>query len=213
MGGASFILPVMSTETPTAPPGYIHYRKLFKKFNGPQWKIFALANLIALLPFSVGLIVLWVPYQLYLALGAPLAVASDLELAPLTFILSGILIFIASMLLHEWLHGLALQATGHKPIYYFKTLVLFAGLQPGEFIPRAHYLIMTLTPLVVMSVVGFGILLILPPVYGRLLLTALLLNTAASLGDLFVAVGVYRSPKTAVFTDENGIHVFVPADL
>lgn len=174
--------------------------------------LFLLANLIALLPLSIGILLLWVPYQIYLAMGAPLALVPDLQLTPLTLILSGILIFVASMLLHEWLHGLALQVMGHKPIYYFRIGVLFAGLPPGDYLPRAHYLIMTLTPLVLMSVGGFGILLLLPPVYGRLLLIALLLNTAASLGDLFVAVGVYRAPKTAVFTDDNGIQVFVPVE-
>ena len=99
-----------------------------------------------------------------------------------------------------------------RPPPYFKIGVLFAGLRPGDFLPRIHYLVMTLTPLVAMSIGGCAVLLVLPPAYGRLLLIALLLNTAASLGDLFVAVGVYRSPKTAVFTDNNGIQVFVPAE-
>ncbi len=201
----------MQTQTPTAPPGFVHFKPLHEqRLDLPEWMQFFVANIIALLPFSLGLILLWAPYQLYLAMGTPFALMPDLHLAPFTSIVSGILIFIASMLLHEWLHGLALQAMGYTPIYYFKIGVLFAGLQPGDYLPRTHYLIMTLTPLVTMSVGGFAILLLLPPVYGRLLLIALLLNTAASLGDLFVAVGVYRSPKTAVFTDDNGIQVFVP---
>ncbi|KAA3654361.1 MAG: DUF3267 domain-containing protein [Chloroflexi bacterium] len=202
----------MQNQTPTAPSGFVYFKPLYEqRLEMPEWMQFLLANLIALLPFSLGLLLLWVPYQLYLAMGTPFALMPDLQLAPFTSIVSGILIFIASMLLHEWLHGLALQAMGYKPVYYFKIGVLFAGLQKGDYLSRVHYLIMTLTPLVVMSVTGFGVLLLLPPVYGRLLLIALLLNTAASLGDLFVAVGVYRAPKTAVFTDDNGIQVFVPA--
>ena len=100
---------MMQDQNPIPPPGFVHHKPLFERMAGPQWKLFFFANLIALLPFSAGLLLLWVPYQLYLVIGAPLALLPDLQLAPFTSITGGVLIFIASMLLHEWLHGLALQ--------------------------------------------------------------------------------------------------------
>ena len=202
----------MTDYMPPAPSGFIYHKPLFSQLNGPRWKLLLWANMIALLPFGVGLLLLWMPYQLYLALGSPLALYPDHQLTRPVSLAVGILIFIASMFLHEWLHGIALHLLGHKPVYYFKFSMFFAGLQKGDHLSRHQYLVMTLTPLVTMSVVGFGILLLLPPAYGRLLLIALLLNTAASLGDLFVAVAVLRAPKTAVFTDDNGIYIFLPIE-
>jgi hypothetical protein len=52
---------------------------------------------------------------------------------------------------------------------------------------------------------------ILPPALGQLLLIALLLNTAASTGDFMVAWRVYKAPPDALFSDDQGIQLFVPA--
>lgn len=195
---------------PTPPTGFVHHQKLFKQINLSGWKLFVFANLLALLPFGFGLLALWVPYQLYLAAGAPWAWLPTTTLTLWQSLLFGGLFFVGSMLLHEWLHGFAMSLLGHRPIYYFRHLVLYAGLQPGDYLTRNHYLIMTLTPLVLMSLSGFVVLFILPPAFGKLLLIVLLLNTAASLGDLMVAYNVYKAPKTAVFNDNHGIQMYLP---
>ena len=201
------------SHLPNPPHGYFYHGPLFQKRFKRGWLVFLAANLIALIPFGLGLLLLWVPYQLYLGFGTPFAVLPTLQMGLVVKIMLGLLIFVLSMLLHEWLHGLALIATGHPPKYYFRMGVLFAGLNENDFLPRRHYLLMSLTPLVVMSVVGFVVLLFLPPVIGRLLLTSLLLNAAASLGDLMVTIGILRAPKQAVFTDEKGIQIFLPSPI
>jgi hypothetical protein len=116
------------------------------------------------------------------------------------------------MLLHEWLHGMALRLCGHRPRYAFTKLFLFASIQTGSYLNRRQYLFMTLTPVVVMTVVGGGILFILPPALSQLLLIALLLNTAASIGDFMVAWRVYKTSPDALFSDDHGIQLFVPAN-
>lgn len=115
------------------------------------------------------------------------------------------------MLLHEWLHGLALQSFGHKPRYALHKFYLVATIQKGSFLTRREYLLMTLTPLVTMTLVGSVLLLFLPPTIGQLLLMALLLNTAASIGDIMVAWRVFRAPPDARFSDDHGIQLFLPA--
>jgi hypothetical protein len=197
---------------PSAPDGFTYHGPLVKRINLPDWQVYILANLLALIPLGIGLLLLWLPYQLYLAMGTPFAVMSSLEWPLSITIPVGVLIFILSMLLHEWLHGVAMYAMGRPPKYYFRWFVLFAGLHEGDYLPRSNYLVMTLTPIFLMSSIGLIVLLFLPPVIGRLLLIALLLNTAASLGDLFVAVAVYRSPEKAVFRDDKGIQVFIPVE-
>ena len=196
--------------TLTAPPGYSHHKKLFYRYDMPMWRLFLMANFLALIPFGLGLIVLWLPYQFYLALGTPFILFQIPTLPLWITALIGVFIFASSMFFHEWLHGFTLQLMGKKPIYYFRYYYLLAGLSPGEFLTRWQYLRMTLTPLISMTLGGFLLLLFLPTQIGNLLLIALLLNSAASLGDCFVAYRVSQCPKEAVFNDSDGIQVFLP---
>ena len=206
----------MESSPPTPPPGYVHQQQLFADLERveryPQWLLFILANFIALLPLTVLILLLWLPYQLYAYSGTPLAYLPDWTL-PLGWriLLGGIIIF-GSMLLHEWLHGLALRLCGYKPRYAFHKFYLLATIQKGSYLTRRHYLTMTMTPLLVMTIVGGGSLLVLPPAIGQLLLIALLLNAAASVGDLMVVSRVYKAPTDALFSDDNGIQVFVPGE-
>jgi hypothetical protein len=203
------------TYTPTPPDGYHYHNHLFAdmehKRSMPFWLLLVWANFVALIPLTGGILLLWLPYQIYRLQGHPLALLPALSLPLPGKILLGIIILISSMLLHEWLHGMALKITGHRPRYSFSAKMLLATIEKGDFLTRTHYLFMTLTPVTVMSLGGWFLLIVLPPVISQLVLIALLLNTAASTGDLMVAIRVYRLPKTAVFTDDQGICVFLPA--
>ncbi len=206
--------PMETTYTPTAPQGYFYHTYLFEDWEVrekyPFWVLLVLANFIALIPLVAGILLLWFPYQYYLHIGAPFAQFSAFELSLTGKVVVGGLIIFGSMLLHEWLHGVALQFFRHRPHYAFNKFYLLATIEKGDYLTRQEYLWMTLTPLFLMTVGGGLLLLILPPVVGHLVLIALLLNTAASLGDLMVAIRVYRMPPQAVFTDDKGIQVFLP---
>jgi hypothetical protein len=204
----------MTSETPTRPPGYKHHQSLFADWASrdryPQWLLLIWANLIALLPLSGGVLLLWLPYQFYSYKGTPLAILPGWMLPPGWKVIAGGLIIFGSMLLHEWLHGVALRLCGHKPHYAFNKLYLLATIEKGSYLNRRQYLFMTLTPVTIMTLLGGGLLFILPPAISQLWLIALLLNTAASIGDFMVAWRVYRAPANALFSDDHGIQVFVP---
>jgi len=204
----------MEPRRPQPPPGYKHLRPLFADlFAGrkyPDWLLLLWANFMALLPLGGGVLLLWLPYQVYSLNGTPFALLPRWTLPLGWKIIWGALIFVASMLLHEWLHGLTLRRFGHKPSYAFHKLYLVATIQKGSYLTRREYLFMTLTPVVVMTVVGGWSLFILPPALGQLLLIALLLNTAASIGDFMVAWRVYKAPPDALFSEDHGIQLFVP---
>jgi hypothetical protein len=70
---------------------------------------------------------------------------------------------------------------------------------------------MTLTPVVVLTLAGILALLILPQTAGQVLLVILLLNLAASTGDLQVALWVSSKSPDSLFADDGQIQVFVPA--
>lgn len=206
-----------STDSPTPPQGYVHYKGLFDDWQAtpakPEWLMLLWANLAALLPLAVGILLLWLPYQIYCLWGAPLSLLPILQLSTAWLVVVGLIINVFSMLVHEWLHGRVLLWCGYRPLYNFHKFWLLATVEPGCFLSRQHYLLVSLTPLVVMSTAGSIMLLFLPPVIGHLLLIALLLNCAASVGDLMVASRVYRAPDRALFSDVRGIQVFVPAQL
>ena len=205
----------MTSTTPKPPPDYVHLQPLFADWTErqryPEWLLLIWANFMALLPLSGGVLLLWLPYQFYSYSGSRYAILPALALPTSWKIVMGGLIILGSMLLHEWLHGLALRLCGHRPRYAFAKLFLFASIQEGSYLSRPHYLFMTLTPVVVMTAVGGTVLFILPPALGQLLLIALLLNTAASTGDFMVAWRVYKAPPDALFSDDQGIQLFVPA--
>jgi hypothetical protein len=152
---------------------------------------------------------LWLPYQFYTALGTPLALFGDPPWPPWGFWIFGLVVIGSSLLLHEGLHGATLLLQGHRPKFGYESGYPYAALQPDEFITRRQYLAMALTPLTTMTVIGSLAVLLLPASIGQIVLIALLLNAAASIGDLAVADRVRRWPASALFAADNeGIKVF-----
>jgi hypothetical protein len=203
-----------SRPIPPAPPGYKHHKYLFEEWEArerfPMWLMILWANFVALIPLAVGVLVLWFPYQVYKMLGAPYAILPKLTLSLPLLIGLGFVVIGGSMLLHEWLHGLALSWFGYKPRYAFNKYYLLATIEDGTFLTQPHYLRMTLTPLVLITIMGAMLLPFLPPVIGQVVLIAVLLNLAASLGDIMVAINVNKMPQDAKFADDHGIHVYLP---
>ena len=73
--------------TPVPPAGYVYRGRLFEQifqtyeeFGGRR--LLLCANLLALIPLGAGILLLWLPYQVYLWLGAPLAVFADPAWSP-----------------------------------------------------------------------------------------------------------------------------------
>lgn len=199
--------------TQSIPPNYTYHAELFAGVRQGYeekggWYMLVWANFLALLPLGVGIFILWLPYQIYLFLGTPWSLFPDPSWTISVKLLVGASVIIASIFIHEWLHGLALQLMGYRPRYFIRNFVPHAGIQPEELLSRNHFLIMTLTPLVVLTLLGSIALLLLPPTLGQLLLITLLLNFAASVGDLFVAYHVRRWPPEALFAD--GGKIFLP---
>ncbi len=179
----------------------------------PVWRQLLWANLLALIPLSIGIIFLWLPYQYYLFLGAPYAAFQRLSWSTTANIFWGVLIVLSSIVIHELLHGLVLRLVGHRPIYFLRFGVPHVGMQAGTFLTKNQYLLMALTPFTIMTLLGSLLLIFIPPAVGKLLLVALLLNMAASIGDLYIANMVRVTPAAALFASQKGIQVYMPAVL
>jgi putative zincin peptidase len=193
------------------PPGYVCQGDLFADFADlPAWRWFWSGNLLALLPLGLCVLVLWLPYQFYAALGTPLAVVASPGWPQWGYWLFGIIAVIFSMALHECLHGLALAVLGYRPRLGFSGGYFFATVRPGQFLTRNRYLTMVLTPIIAMTLGGGALLLFLPASLGQIIVIVLLLNAAASVGDLAVADRTRRWPSNARFAEAGGIKIFLP---
>lgn len=212
----SSTIAVAATNELVPPSGYTCQGDLFADLSetyGSGLRLIVAANLLALIPLGIAVILLWLPYQFYAALGTPLALVADPPWPQWSFWLLGLLIIGSSLLIHEGLHGAALFLQGHRPKFGYESGYPYAAIQPGEFLTRRQYLAMALTPLTVMTLAGIALLLLLPASLGQIILITLLLNTAACIGDLAVTARARRWPPDALFaTDDTGIKVFTPVN-
>jgi hypothetical protein len=192
------------------PPNYARHHDLFGDWNMPGWQLLVYANLLALIPLGIAVLCLWLPYQVYLAFGAPFALSNP-NLPSWLVTLFCIGIIASSVILHEVLHGAALRLMGFRPRLSFAYGYLFATMSNGEYLTRRQYVIMALTPLIVITAAGAVMLIFIPVSFGQWLLIALLLNAAASIGDLAVTRRALAEPRNAYFAaDDHDIQVYLP---
>lgn len=200
--------------SPTPPAGYTYRGDLFEdlrqRFERARWRLWLRANFKALIPLGICVVMLWIPYKFYMLLGTPLALFAEQAWPSSILIIVGLVGIIGSVALHELLHAAVLKLTGHKPCIIIRTGVPHTGLEKGDFLPRNHFLLMALAPLVIMTLGGGIGLFFLPPSLGEIAMIVLLLNCAASIADLMVFSRVRRWPAEALFADELGIRVYTP---
>jgi hypothetical protein len=205
-----------ATSEQLPPAGYVCQGDLFADLEdaySSRLRLIFVANLLALVPLGISVLLIWLPYQFYAALGTPLALLRDPDWPQWAFWALGLVTIGGSLLLHEGLHGLALILQGHRPKFGYESGYPYAAIQPGEFLTRRQYLAMALTPLTAMTLLGVVFLVLLPTNIGQIILITLLLNTAACIGDLAVADRARRWPTTALFAANNeGIKVFTLID-
>ena len=200
--------------SPTPPTGYTYRGDLFEdirqRFERARWRLLLRAKFLALVPLGSWVVLLWIPYQFYLLLRTPLALFPDQPWPSGILITVGLIGIIGSVALHELLHAGVLKLTGHKPCIIIRSGVPQTGLEQGDYLPRNHFLLTALTPMVVMTLGGGIGLFFLPPALGEVAMIVLLLNCAASVADLMVVSRVRRWPAETLFSDELGIRVYTP---
>lgn len=142
------------------------------------------------------------------------------EIAFIGFLEMGILqmgaLFIAIVLtivLHELFHGLALRAYGARPKYgvIWKEMMFYATAA-GYAFRRNAYIVIALAPLVGLSLVGMGLLVIsLPGWLAGIIVICAALNVGSAIGDLWLVRVTLGYPPSAYIVDEkDGVRVFMP---
>ncbi len=121
-----------------------------------------------------------------------------------------ILIFVIVLPLHELIHGITIMLLGHQARYGAKLSkgVLYATAEHALF-RRNEYLAVALAPLVVITLLAMGLMLIVGQGWAYYVGIAAVLNAGGAIGDLWAAGVVARYPATALISDEaDGFRVF-----
>jgi hypothetical protein len=117
------------------------------------------------------------------------------------------------IVLHEGLHGLLFWIiTGHFPKFGFRGFYAYASA-PEWYIPRGAYVLIALTPVVLITVMGMAAVTIVPLnlVPGVLLLVSM--NAAGALGDIITAIWLAGKPAGILVYDYgDGVRIYGPGD-
>jgi Putative zincin peptidase len=117
------------------------------------------------------------------------------------------------VVMHELAHGVAMQTFGAQPKYgvIWKGLMFYATA-PGYAFQRNQYIVISLAPLVSLSILAcFGILIQAGTFNVWLWAVWSTINGGAAIGDLWITAIALRYPKHAYIIDErDGIRVFLP---
>lgn len=113
-------------------------------------------------------------------------------------------ISIAIMLVfHELIHGLFFWLfTQERPRFALKSGYAFAAA-PDWYLPRSEYVLVGISPLVVISILSIVFAAFLPPHLSSYLLFVATFNAAGALGDMIVVAWVLRQPDTTFIMDHG----------
>lgn len=136
----------------------------------------------------------------------------SLELSLLQMV-AALLAIALTIVLHELTHGLALRAYGARPKYgVMWQEMMFYATAAGYAFRRNAYIVIALAPLVGLSLVGMGLLML--PIPDWLLLIVVFsaaLNVGSAIGDLWlVRVALGYPPVAYVVDEKDGLRVFMP---
>lgn len=124
-----------------------------------------------------------------------------------------ILTIMATVLIHEWVHGLAFQLLGYK-VTYGASLRLLAAYAAafGQFQRRNHNLLVALAPLVMLTTLLVPLLAVPHHFLLLIVFTALLFNASGAVADLYLSWRLLRLPPTALLydVDPKTMLIFLP---
>jgi hypothetical protein len=124
---------------------------------------------------------------------------------------------IAVFPLHEWVHGIAIRYTGHKPryglistpVWKLKIPVALYATADDAYFRRDEFILITLLPLIMITVLGMLLLSIVGTSLAWYVILAVSLNAGGAVGDLWMAAIVLRYlPDVLVKDEADRIRIF-----
>lgn len=111
---------------------------------------------------------------------------------------------ITVVIVHELVHGLFYWLlSNHRPKFGFKGLFPYAAAPSGVYFPRDQFLIIGLSPLVLLTFVGLLLMMIIPIAFVPFFLFFIAFNAAGAAGDLILGIQL-MSLSSDTMMEDNG---------
>jgi hypothetical protein len=196
--------------TKSLPPGYVSAGRLDLTKDKRALILLNVAGfvLLVLLGPLFFKVAMWLRPDVVLSdLGVTLVGLSDVLLA----LLAVVVLYAAVIVLHEGAHGIFFWwYSRSRPVFAFRGYYASAAA-PGWFFPRNQYIMVGLAPLVLLTVIGFLILLFVPAGWFVALISFMALNASGAIGDLAVFFWLLRQPATCLAYDVgNAVTIYLP---
>jgi membrane protein YdbS with pleckstrin-like domain len=130
-------------------------------------------------------------------------------------IVIGVVAFVATLVIHEWMHGLILQRYGARPEFgLFRNKAIATITILGYGLRRNAVILVALTPLVVLtSLALLGIWLTQGTHWVALFALIAIVNAGAAITDLWVIAILLRYPSSAwTVDDKDGMRILMPME-
>lgn len=106
----------------------------------------------------------------------------------LVLLVVSLFLFIALIVVHELIHGACFWLfTRSRPVFGLRGWYAFAAA-PGWFLSQRQYLVTSLAPFVLLSLLGMLLMAVLPVTAAALVLILTVFNATSSVGDLWIAI-------------------------
>jgi len=122
------------------------------------------------------------------------------------------LALIAVMIFHELVHGLFYWLfSNRRPRFGFQGIFPYAAAPSGVYFPRNQFLIVGLSPLVLLTIVGLLLMMIAPIALVPFLLFFVAINASGAAGDLIMVLQLMKfSPNTWMEDSDSGAIIYGP---
>jgi hypothetical protein len=185
------------------PPNYHEARHLV----ATEGRTLLILNLVSLIPIVIALALVgwWWGFARVLR-GA---IAGGEDFSPIVGV---VLVLVTVFVIHEAIHGLFIWIYGHRPHFGFKPQYgVFYATANNALFPRNQFIVIALTPLILMTLIGMVIMLVIPDALGYYVGLIIVLNAGGAIGDLWMSAVVMRYPPDTLVRDEaDSIRIYVP---
>lgn len=188
---------VQPRTEPPDPPGFC--RVVYERIPLQRLSLISLATIPVWAVFFGVLIIL---------IGAPDAFAVTIQFQDILLVFAIVLIGVP--VVHEAVHGLVAWLLGLRPSYGVG--LGFAYTTFRDPVSRSGYILVSLTPLVLISVVGLALVPVWPFGLGHLLVF-LVVNAVGAIGDIWVAWRTWSLPAgVRIYDLADGYAVYLPEE-
>ena len=119
------------------------------------------------------------------------------------FLVYALLVIFIVLILHELVHGLFFWLfTSEMPVFGMGPGYAYAAA-PDWYFPKGRYLVVGLSPLVLLSVVGLAIIPTIPVAWLWVVLLAIIFNAGGAVGDLYICLRIMGEADD-IWVRDNG---------